>query len=72
MSEAEIIEKFEKIRPLIASIAQPFNMFALALRNEMLLADAELYYNEMRARVVAANAVLSKMPNGNRANSRKS
>jgi hypothetical protein len=68
-SEAEILDKSEKVRPLIASMAQPFKMFSLALRNDMLLAEAEAYLNEMRARVDAANAVLSKMPNGNKANS---
>ena len=68
-SEAEILEKFEKVRPLIASMTQPFNMFAQAMRNEMLLADAEAYYNDMRERVGTANDILSKLPNGNRANS---
>ncbi len=68
-SEAEILEKFEKVRPLIARMAEPFNMFAEALRNEMLLTGAEEYYSEMKARVDAANSMLSKMPNGNRANS---
>ncbi len=70
-SEAEILEKFEKVRPLIATMAQPFNMFALALRNELLLAEAEAYFIEMRVRVDEANAVLSKMPNGARANSQE-
>ena len=50
---------------------EPFNMFALALRKEMLLAEAQQYYNEMRVRVDEANAVLSKMPNGGRANSQE-
>ena len=68
-SEAEILQKFEKVRPLIAGMAQPFNMFAQALRNDMLLAEAEEYYNEMKARVEVANAMLSKIPNGPRANS---
>jgi serine/threonine protein kinase/formylglycine-generating enzyme required for sulfatase activity len=68
-SEAEILEKFEKVRPLIASMAQPFNMFAQALNNEMRLAGAEEIYNELRAWVDAANAVLAKMPNGTRTNS---
>ena len=70
-SEAEILEKFDKVRPLIASMAQPFNMFAQALRNDMMLADAEEYYNEMRLSVDAAIAMLSKMPNGKRANSQE-
>jgi hypothetical protein len=70
-SEAEILEKFAKMRPLFASMAQPFNMFALPLRNEMLLAEAQEYYNEMRARVDTANSVLSKMPNGGRSNSQE-
>ncbi len=70
-SETEILEKFEKVRPLIATMAQPFNMFAQALRNAMLLADAEATYIEMKARVDEANAVFSKMPNGARANSQE-
>jgi serine/threonine protein kinase len=68
-SEAEILERFEKVRPLIARMAEPFNMFAQALNNEMLLAGAEETHNELRAGVEAANAMLSKMPNGNRTNS---
>ncbi len=52
-------------------MAPPFNAFALASRNEMLLADAEAYYNGMRERVDAAYGILSKMPNGNRANSQE-
>ncbi len=70
-SETEILEKFAKMRPLIASIAQPFNTFARALRNEMLLADAEWYHNDMRARVDEASKVLSTMPNGAKANSQE-
>ena len=68
-SEAQILEKFETVKPLIARMAQPFNTFALALRNEMLLADAEEYYNEMKASVESATATLATMTNGSRANS---
>ena len=68
-SEAEILQKFENVKPLIAAMAQPFNTFAQALSIDMLLADAEAYHSEMRAQVDAANTILSKMPNGPRANS---
>jgi hypothetical protein len=37
----------------------------------MLLADAEAYYTDIKERVDAANGILSKMPNGNRANSQE-
>ena len=68
-SEAEILEKFQKIKPLIAGLAQPFNAFAVALRNEWLLADAEAYYTDIKERVDAAYDFVSKMPNGSRASS---
>ncbi len=68
-SETEILEKFEKVRPLIASMAQRFNMLAQALRSEVLLADAEDYRKEIGERIDEANVMLSKMPNGPRANS---
>ena len=66
--ETEVLEKFKTIRPLIASMAQAFELFALALNKEALLAEAENVYSESKAQVDNANAVLSKMPNGTRAN----
>ena len=68
-SEGEALEKYRKIRPLVDQMAQAYGKYAQVVQNELLLAQAEEYHTQMSAQVNAANAALSKMPNGPRANS---
>ena len=48
---------------------QAFNLLSVAANNEMMLFDAEEFYNFKRGEVDRANAAPGKMSNGNRANS---
>ena len=68
-TEAEVLEKFQQVRPLMDLMAQAFGKYALVLRNEILLAEAQETYAAMTAQVDAASATLSKMPSGGKANS---
>jgi hypothetical protein len=68
-SEGDVLEKYQKIRPLVDRLEQAYGEYARVVQNQLLLAEAEEYRNQMSAQVNAANAELSKMPNGPRANS---
>jgi len=68
-SEGEALEKYQKIRPLVDQMDQAYGKYAQVVQNELLLAQAEECRNQMSAQVNAANAALSKMPNGPKANS---
>jgi len=68
-SEGEALEKYQKIRPLVDQMAQAYGKYAQVIQNELLLTQAEEYRNQMSAQVNAANAALSGMPNGPKANS---
>ena len=63
------VRKYQKIRPLVDQMDQAYGKYAQVVQNELLLAQAEECRNQMSAQVNAANAALSKMPNGPKANS---
>jgi hypothetical protein len=67
-SEAEALDRHQKIRALIDQMEQTRATYEQAAHNEMLLAEAEQYRLMMIAQVVEANGNLSRMPNGPRAN----
>ena len=68
-SEPELIERAQKVRPLIDQMAKAFGEYAIVLRNEVLLREAEEYRANLTTQIDAANANLSNMPNGARASS---
>jgi formylglycine-generating enzyme required for sulfatase activity/serine/threonine protein kinase len=68
-SEAEALDKFQEISPLIKQLDQAFRKYAQVLNLEFGLAVAEENLRVASASVDAANTDLSKMPNGARTNS---
>ncbi len=68
-SEHELLESVQKTQPLINQMAQAYAEYEMVLRNEMLLRTEEEYRADLTTQIDAANATLSSMPNGARANS---
>jgi hypothetical protein len=67
--EAGLLERFQRIRPLIEQMARAYAEYAPVLQNEGLLREAEEFRTLRSAQIDNANATMSKMPNGARANS---
>ena len=61
-SEAEALDRFQEIRPLISRLDAAFWKYTQVLDIEIRLAVAEDGYNHLRVAVDEANTALSKMP----------
>jgi formylglycine-generating enzyme required for sulfatase activity len=68
-SEAEVLNTAQRIRPLIEQMACAYAEYAPVLQNESLLREAEEFRTLRSAQIDDANATMSRMPNGARANS---
>ena len=71
VSEREALEKFDRLSPLISQLTQACRKYASAHEVEANLAFAQENLNLAQAALDAANAVLSKMPNGRSDDSQK-